>query len=76
MHAPGEQYDGQPHCWLVHRLDTGRHVRFSWPQMQLHAVPSMVNEEYLFKLSGRMMQQCAVPFAGERERQLLPDSLR
>jgi hypothetical protein len=63
-HAPQDQYDGQPHTWFVRTLDTGRHARFQWPRMQMHAVPAMVSEEHLFKLSGRVFQQCAVPMAG------------
>ena len=63
-HNPQDKYDGQPHTWFVRTLDTGRHAKFEWPRMQMHAVPSMLSEEHLFKLSGRTFQQCAVPVAG------------
>lgn len=63
-HAPQDHCDGQPHTWFVRTLDTGRYARFEWPQLQMHAVPAMVSEEHLFKLSGRTFQQCAVPMAG------------
>jgi hypothetical protein len=67
-HAPQDQYDGQPHTWFVRTLDTGRYARFQWPRMQMHAVPAMVSEEHLFKLSGRIFQQCAIPMAGATQR--------